>query len=88
MDAEYAADCSFHELMVRHVDDYRALFDRVKLELEDNSGEGAQLPTDARLSRLRGNDFDGKDAAGLILDNKLTELYFNYGRYLMISVSP
>ena len=87
LDAEYAADCSFHELMVRHVDDYRALFDRVKLELEDNSGEGAQLPTDARLSRLRGNDFDGKDAAGLILDNKLTELYFNYGRYLMISGS-
>ncbi|MBE6854366.1 MAG: glycoside hydrolase family 95 protein [Ruminococcus sp.] len=88
LDVEYASECSFNELLVRHVDDYRSLYERVSLHLNDNSdGAAESLPTDERLARLRGNDIDTKEAIRLIHDNRLTELYFNFGRYLMISGS-
>ena len=88
VDAEMALQCSYDELYFRHVSDYQELFNRVELNLNDNSGENLEkLPTDARLSRLRGDELDTKDCERLIHDNKLIELYFNYGRYLMISAS-
>ena len=88
VDAEMALQCGFDELYFRHVSDYQELFNRVELNLNDNSGEDLEkLPTDARLSRLRGDELDSKDCERLIHDNKLIELYFNYGRYLMISAS-
>lgn len=76
------------QLRKAHVADYQALYNRVHLELEDNSGgEAETLPTDERLSRLRGNEDDDKECIALIRDNKLTVLFFNFGRYLMISGS-
>ena len=56
-----------------HIADYRALFDRVELDL----GEQPDMPTDERLARLR----DGGE------DPALYALYFQYGRYLLISSS-
>ena len=88
VDAEMALQCSFDELYFRHVCDYKALFNRTELNLNDNSGENLEnFATDERISRLKGDELDSTDCERLIHDNKLIELYFNYGRYLMISAS-
>ena len=68
----------YETLRAAHVAEHRALFDRVVLELVDESGaDGAALPTDERLSRVR----EGQQDLGLI------ELVFQYGRYLLMSSS-
>ena len=65
----------------------RLLYDRVSLKLNDNSDEGSSLPTDERIMRMRGDDFDDKECDSHIHDNGLMVLYFNFARYLMISGS-
>lgn len=88
VDAEMALQCSYDELYYRHVNDYKELFDRMELCLEDNSQTDLEkLTTDQRITRLKGDELDSKDCERLIHDNKLIELYFNYSRYLMISAS-
>ncbi len=88
VDAEMAMQCQYDELMYRHVCDYRELFERVELNLEDNSGADLDsMTTDERIDRLKGDELDNKECVRLIHDNKLLELYFNYGRYLLISCS-
>lgn len=88
VDAEMALQCSYDELYYRHVNDYHELFERVELNLCGNEGEEIEnLTTDERLDRLKGNSLDNKECERHIHDNKLAELYFNYGRYLMISAS-
>ena len=47
----------------------------------------SSLTTDERITRLRGDELDNKECTRLIHDNKLIELYFNFGRYLLISCS-
>lgn len=59
-----------------HIADYRKYFDRVRLTL-GSSGEAAHLPMDARLIRY----------AQLRNDPELEALYFDFGRYLLISSS-
>lgn len=63
-------------LLARHQADYRALFDRVHLEL---APARIEFPIDQWLSR-----HGSGDAA---LDRALEELYFQYGRYLLIASS-
>ncbi len=76
------------KLLREHIADYAALYDRVKLTMNDNSGgEAETLPTDERIARLRGSEDDNKECKGHIHDNKLAVLYYNYGRYLMIAAS-
>lgn len=88
VDAEMAMRCEYDELRYRHITDYRELFDRVSLDLCDNSEDDlSQMTTDERIARLRGNALDDKECVRNIHDNKLIELYFNFGRYLMISAS-
>ncbi|MBR6967945.1 MAG: glycoside hydrolase N-terminal domain-containing protein [Ruminococcus sp.] len=88
VDAEMALRCEFDELYYRHVNDYRELFDRVELSLNDNSETDlSELTTDQRIDRLKGDELDNKECERLIHDNKLIELFFNFGRYLMISSS-
>ena len=87
MDAEYALECTYDELRYRHICDYGELYDRVSFSLNDNSEGGCELPTDERILRMRGNDFDDKECDRHIHDNGLMVLYFNYARYLMISGS-
>ncbi len=75
-------------LLQAHLTDYTALYNRVRLDLNDNSdGEAAKLPTDERIARLRGSEDDSKECTGHIHDNHLAVLYYNYGRYLMIAGS-
>ena len=64
---------NFAALYRAHVQDYQHIFNRVELDL----GEQSDLPTDQRLENLR----QGK------ADNGLFALYFQYGRYLLISCS-
>lgn len=86
-DVSYAAECSYEELLYRHINDYQEKFRRVHFTLPDNSEGGSELPTDQRLLRLRGDEGDHKECKLQIYDNKLAVLYFNYGRYLMLSGS-
>lgn len=56
-----------------HIKDYKAIYDKVDLYL----GEQSELPTNIRLEKLRKGE----------KDNGLFGLYFQYGRYLLISSS-
>ena len=66
---------TYEELLERHTDDYHELFNRVKLKIDDKTQQ-SELPTDERL-RLFSN---GKDPS-------FASLFFQFGRYLMISGS-
>jgi len=73
-----AARHSYQDLRKRHLADYHHFFDRVSFTLAAPAGEDAtQLPTDERLRRY---------ATGA-QDPALETLYFQYGRYLLISSS-
>lgn len=61
-------------LIQNHITAYQKLFNRVKLDLGDS--DAALLPTDLRLKKFR-NTFD----PGFVT------LYYQYGRYLLISSS-
>lgn len=65
---------SYSDLLNRHLNDYKNLFDRVTLDL----GMGQKnIPTDERMLLYNKGE----------MDNGLVSLYFQYGRYLMISAS-
>jgi alpha-L-fucosidase 2 len=64
----------FKTLLRDHEKDYQALFNRVELNLGNNSTP--QLPTNERIKDIQ------KD-----VDPNLTALLFQYGRYLLISSS-
>jgi alpha-L-fucosidase 2 len=68
-------ECNFYRALDEHVQEYQNYFQRVSIDL-GNSGT-QDLPTDQRLERVK----KGKSDPGL------AELYFNYGRYLLISSS-
>ncbi|HEY3332830.1 MAG TPA: glycoside hydrolase family 95 protein [Capsulimonadaceae bacterium] len=68
---------SFGELRAAHVADYRSLFDRVAIDLGTSPPEHSASPTDQRLREFA--DFDS--------DPELCALYFQFGRYLLISSS-
>ncbi|MBO0937704.1 glycoside hydrolase family 95 protein [Fibrella sp. HMF5335] len=66
---------SYAQLKQTHVADYQRLFSRVSLSLGKSTAPS--LPTDERLKRYA----EGKE------DTDLEALYFNFGRYLLISSS-
>jgi alpha-L-fucosidase 2 len=70
-----ANNYSYEELLLHHVKDYQNLFNRVKLNIE-NKTKQSKLATDERL-RLFSN---GRDPS-------FASLFFQFGRYLMISGS-
>ncbi len=65
---------NFGELLTTHVRFYRSYFDRVKLNLGIDSA--ASHPTDVRINNFSNNN-----------DAQLAELYFQFGRYLLICSS-
>lgn len=65
----------YQDLKREHLEDYTNLFNRVNLQLEGRRSD--DLPTDQRQKRY----FEGNSDVGL------ETLYFQYGRYLMISGS-
>lgn len=66
---------TYDALQDKHLRDYQALFNRVKLDL--GSSQAPDLPTDERLKRYE---------TGLE-DKNLEILYFQFGRYLLIASS-
>jgi alpha-L-fucosidase 2 len=76
-DLNRAAKISFQKLLQAHVADYQKYFHRVALELEPANAATAQLPTPERIKLAHADDGDPNLAA----------LYFNFGRYLLISSS-
>jgi alpha-L-fucosidase 2 len=75
-DADAAAKARYGMLAQRHTQDHQALFRRVALTLDAGA---AKLPTD----QLRSRYGSGNAAA----DRQLEQLYFQYGRYLLIASS-
>lgn len=73
---ENAVKKSYEQLKKVHLADYQRLFSRVAFDLGADSVI-VKLPTDDRLIRFS----DGKP------DNQLQALYYQYGRYLLISSS-
>ena len=70
-----AAGKDFPTLQKRHLDDHRALFDRVSLRLDGDPNKD-KLPTDQRIAKFA--------VSG---DPDLAALAFQYGRYLLIAGS-
>jgi alpha-L-fucosidase 2 len=71
---ESAARKPYEELLAAHTAEHQRLFRRVSLDL--GTSDAARLPTDERVRRFA----EGHDPA-------LAALYFQYGRYLLISSS-
>jgi alpha-L-fucosidase 2 len=65
----------YEEIKVKHVQDFSSFYNRVQLNLENR--DRRTITTDERLRQF------AKGAA----DNDLASLYFQFGRYLMISAS-
>lgn len=75
---ERAATKTYTELKDAHVTDYKQFFDRVQLDLGSTADTISKLPTNEQL-RLY-TDKEQKNP-------ELEALYFQYGRYLLISSS-
>jgi len=73
---EKAAKLSYKELFSRHKNEYDHYFSRVNFELEQT--DTTEIPTDQRIKSFRNS---GEE------DLHLTELLFQYGRYLLIASS-
>jgi alpha-L-fucosidase 2 len=73
------ATVPYERLRAAHVADYQSLARRVELQLAGppEGGDSAELPADERLVRLRKGQ----------TDPALVALYFQFGRYLLISSS-
>ena len=71
---ENAKKYSFDELLKRHTEDYISLISRAEIDL---GGKIPSVPTDVLVHNYK----DGKK------DRYLEELYFTYGRYLLIASS-
>jgi len=68
----------YKEILEDHIKDYQSFFHRMEMDIEGVDDEQLnQLATDERLDRVKA----GKDDPGLVC------LYFQFGRYLMISCS-
>ena len=68
-----AVNLGYDELKSRHIEDYKNLFDRVNLNLGELK---LDKPTDEMLNEYKTNQ-----------SNSLETLFFQYGRYLLISSS-
>lgn len=67
---------TYEDVKNAHLEDFRKLFDRVSLNLGIEE-EAVRLPTDERLLRINSDK----------TDNQLQALYYQFGRYLLISCS-
>ena len=76
-EAWHLVNYTYDQLKERHLADYKTLFDRVKLQLKDAKYD-SNTPTDKQLLDYSDNQTD---------NSYLETLYFQYGRYLLISSS-
>lgn len=83
---QLAAACakSYAELRQRHVNDFTAMMGRVDLDLGGH--EANAMPTDARLKAVKEGK-EGKEGEEGANDPALAAIYYQFGRYLLISSS-
>ena len=74
---QQAAERGYTQLFQRHFKDYSPLFQRVKLQLNAPQTNDKDVPTAQRLAAYRNG----------ATDNYLEELYYQFGRYLLIASS-
>ncbi|MDI3320378.1 glycoside hydrolase family 95 protein [Pinibacter soli] len=67
---------TYEQLKAAHIKDYKALFDRVQIDLGSTDAATLQQSTDKRILAYKKNQ-----------DHQLEGLLFQYGRYLLISSS-
>ena len=79
-DIWHTQNYSYDEFRTRHVADYQQYYDRVKLNI---GGKGTVIPTDSLLKQYR----SPLPLEGAGVSRYLETLYFQYGRYLLISCS-
>ena len=72
-----ASILSYKQLLDRHISDYQSLFNRVDLNLGESDPKTSALTTDKRLVAYKKSG----------IDPDLEELFFQFGRYLLISSS-
>ena len=80
-DLWHTQNYSYADFYARHLADYKAIYDRVKLRLSSGSSSIPSChdgPTDALLESYTDNGGNSR---------YLEELYFQFGRYLLISCS-
>ncbi len=71
------ANKDYQQLLSEHIKDYQALYHRVALTLENNGQSHSSIPTDQRILNYSKTPSDVE----------LEALFFQYGRYLLISSS-
>ena len=76
-DLAAVAEKPFDKVLTAHLEDFRQLFRRVSLSVGQTARD--DLPTSDRLDLVKSNGLEG--------DPALAALYFQYGRYLLISSS-
>ena len=81
-DAWHLVNYSYEQLRDRHVADYRQFFTRVELNLD-----GAAFNNDVNTEQMLKNYTDLKGNEPIGNNRYLETLYFQYGRYLLISSS-
>lgn len=69
-----AIEKGYEKIKADHIKDYQALYNRVSLDIGSSTSD---IPTDCRIKAVK----EGKKDIGL------SELMYNFGRYLMISSS-
>lgn len=74
-----AVGTAYEDLRRVHIEDYQKLFNRMSIDIRGEKAEEDldKLPTNERLERIK----EGKEDLGLM------SLYFQFGRYLLISCS-
>lgn len=73
-----ATDKGFSKLLSSHIKDYQSFYNRVSINLGRTADEIKSLPIDVQLKRYSQNNESNPE---------LEALYFQYGRYLLISCS-
>ena len=81
----HTVNTRYDEVRAKHVADYQQFYDRVKLSIGATAQNAAarNIPTDSLLRRYPTADAAGGTGAAAYLET----LYFQYGRYLLISCS-
>lgn len=77
-----ASEKSYAELLERHLEDYKDLFDRLTIDIGDSSLELRNMPMEARLK-----NYGDSLASNANPDPDLIETIYQYGRYLLIASS-
>ena len=76
--AKRSGEKSYGEILKNHIKDYRSFFDRLTIDLGKTDPKVKALPTDVQLKL-----YSDENQA----NPELEALYFQYGRYLLISSS-